>query len=46
MENKKSSNPESEKPPVFGSWRMFYIIVVSWLFLMILIFYALTQNFS
>jgi len=46
MGNKQSSNPESEKPPVFGSWRMFYTIVVVWLLLMILIFYALTQNFS
>jgi hypothetical protein len=46
MENKLPSNSDSEKPPVFGSWGMFYLIVVLWLVLMIVLFNALTQFYS
>ena len=32
-----------EKPPVLGSWRNVYLLVVSVLFVLIVLFYALTR---
>jgi hypothetical protein len=34
---------EEEKPPVLGSWRNVYLLVVSVLFVLIALFYALTR---
>ena len=34
---------EEEKPPVLGSWRNVYLLVVSVLFVLIAVFYALTR---
>lgn len=35
-----------ERPPVFGSWGIFYGAVVAWLAVLILFFYFFTRFFS
>ncbi len=37
---------DSEPPPVLGSWRNVYILVLFWLVLLILLFYAFTRYFA
>lgn len=35
-----------EKPPILGSWKNMYILVIGTLFVLILVFYILTKTFS
>lgn len=37
---------QDNKPPVMGSWRNMYILVLSTLFFLILIFALITYNYS
>ncbi len=38
--------PEDEPPPILGSWRNLYAIVLGWLALLIVVFYLFTRYFS
>lgn len=42
----KQENAADERPPVFGSWTVFYIAVVVWLGILIAFFYFFTRHFS
>ncbi|PSL42474.1 hypothetical protein CLV51_1122 [Chitinophaga niastensis] len=35
-----------EKPPLFPSWGYWYVFVVTWLALLIALFYLFTKTFS
>lgn len=35
-----------ERPPILGSWRNLYMVVLAWLTLLIVVFYFFTQYFS
>ena len=37
---------DSEPPPILGSWRNLNIVVLCWLAILILLFYAFTEYFS
>jgi hypothetical protein len=37
---------ESEKPPVFDSWKSWYVLVLSVLFAQIVIYYLITRAFA
>ena len=37
---------DSEPPPMLGTWRNVYIVVLGWLALLILLFYAFTRYFA
>ncbi len=37
---------QSEKPPVLGSWKNIYVLLIANLLLFIILFYAFTQYFS
>jgi Mg2+ and Co2+ transporter CorA len=38
--------PPDEKPPVFNSWRSWYVLVVGFLAALIVFFYFFTKYFS
>jgi len=38
--------PDDEPPPILGSWRRLYALVLAWLFVIILLLGALTRAFS
>jgi hypothetical protein len=35
-----------ERPPVFGTWRRFYILVAAFLVLQVLVYWLLTRSYS
>jgi len=37
---------DDDKPPIFGTWRRFYAILLIYLVCLIVLFYALTQWLS
>jgi hypothetical protein len=37
---------DSEPPPMLSSWRNVYIVVLLWLAVLILLFYAFTRYFA
>jgi len=37
---------DNTKPPVMGSWKNLYILVLSVLIVLILVFYAITQYYK
>lgn len=37
---------DSEPPPILGSWRNVYIATLTWLVILIAVFYAFTRNFA
>jgi hypothetical protein len=37
---------DSEPPPILGSWRNVYIVVLAWLALLIALFYLFTRYFA
>jgi hypothetical protein len=37
---------DSQPPPILHSWRNIYIVVIAWLALLIVVFYAFTRYFS
>lgn len=45
-EDKQSEQNEFEKPPIFGTWKTFYSIVVGELVLLIVLFYLFGSYFS
>ena len=45
MNNEKQQ--ENEKlPPILGSWKKLYLLVIGNLFVLILLFYLLTRSYS
>lgn len=38
--------PEDEKPPILGSWKNLYLLLVFFLVIQILIYYFITISFS
>jgi hypothetical protein len=38
--------PEEEKPPIFGSWKRIYFFVLLNLFVLITLFYLLSEAFQ
>lgn len=48
-ETERQTEPEpdgEERPPIGGSWRVLYAVVIGNLALLILLFYAFTRAFS
>ncbi|HXV65510.1 MAG TPA: hypothetical protein VEK15_32740 [Vicinamibacteria bacterium] len=46
-ETKHPATPDGEeKPPIGGSWRVLYAVVIGNLALLIVLFYAFTKAFS
>jgi hypothetical protein len=39
-------NENDDKPPLFPSWTVWYIVVAAFLALLIILFYLLTKKFS
>lgn len=39
-------NLHEEKPPLFRSWNVWYVLVVAWLVLLIILFYCFTKTYS
>jgi hypothetical protein len=37
---------DNEPPPILGSWRNMYLVVLGWLAFLILLFYAFTRYFA
>jgi hypothetical protein len=37
---------DPEDPPIFRTWKQFYLFVVMWLLVLIIVFYLFTQYFS
>jgi flagellar biosynthesis/type III secretory pathway M-ring protein FliF/YscJ len=44
--NKQNEQNEFEKPPIFGTWKVFYSVVVGELVLLIALFYLFGIYFS
>jgi len=42
----KNSKAFEDKPPVLGSWRNFYKLVIGVLLLLIAVFYGITQYYA
>jgi hypothetical protein len=40
------TDQENEKPPVLGSWKNLYFLVIGFLIFLIFLFYALTLAYS
>ncbi|AFM05249.1 hypothetical protein Fleli_2899 [Bernardetia litoralis DSM 6794] len=45
-EDEKDEHNEFEKPPIFGTWKTFYSVVLGELVLLIVIFYLFGSYFS
>ena len=41
-----SETYDNEPPPILGSWRRIYIVVLAWLVLLICLFYGFTLYFK
>ena len=37
---------EKDRPPIFNSWTHWYVIVISFLLILIILFYVFTKTFS
>lgn len=37
---------EEEKPPIFNSWKGWYLLVIGFLFIQIVIYFFITRSFS
>ena len=37
---------ENDKPPLFKSWTIWYVLLLSFLLVLILVFYYITKTFS
>jgi hypothetical protein len=35
-----------DKPPIFNSWKAWYVLVIAFLVLQIILFYLITKNYS
>ena len=48
MENRPAGDPgtENDRPPVFGSWRRLYFVVLTILAVLIAVFYLVTKVFE
>jgi len=46
--NAKTVMPEdaNEKPPLFSSWTGWYLVVITVLIVLVLVFYSITKSFS
>jgi len=38
--------PSDDPPPLLGSWRRLYLLVIGWLLFLILIFYLFARRFA
>jgi len=45
MNNHKQED-QDRLPPILGSWKKLYLLVIGNLFVLILLFYLLTRNYS
>ncbi|WP_291722677.1 hypothetical protein [Bernardetia sp.] len=43
---KENESNEFEKPPIFGTWKMFYSVVIGELLFLILLFYLFGSYFN
>jgi hypothetical protein len=37
---------QKDKPPLFNSWKQWYLLVAGFLFVLILLFYLITKTFA
>ncbi|WP_338792647.1 hypothetical protein [Bernardetia sp. MNP-M8] len=44
-ENEQNEQNEFEKPPIFGTWKMFYSVVLGELVVLIVLFYLFGEYF-
>ena len=42
----QSALGQDEPPPILGSWRNLYVVVLGWLAILVIVFYAFTHYFS
>jgi hypothetical protein len=42
----KTPHPIDEPPPILGSWRRFYVVVLAYLAFLIVLFYLFTRAFD
>jgi len=40
------SQPREDPPPLLGTWRHLYVVVIGWLLLLILVFYLFARRFA
>jgi len=40
------SQPRDEPPPLLGTWRRLYLVVIGWLLFLILIFYLFARRYA
>lgn len=45
-EEQQTPQPEEDRPPIFRTWRRLYAVVVAYLALLILLFYAFTKAYQ
>ena len=40
------NQPREDPPPLLGTWRRLYLVVIGWLFFLILAFYLFARRFA